>query len=123
MERKRIDISSAPCGTQENGHCKVAKCKSINSETSRKRLKNNKSLKDRPCSSRLQVIQRENVRKFAKKKILFATVSRAVKSEGGKSSTRLKRPLLTSTVIKKRQERCTRLLNDLKSHGYRVIIS
>ena len=59
---------------------------------------------------------------FAKKKISVATVSRAVKSEGGKSLMRLKRPLLTSTMAKKRQERCTRIFNDLKSHGNRVII-
>ena len=55
--------------------------------------------------------------KFAKKKISVATVSRAVKSEGGKSLKHLKILLLTSTMVRKRQERCTRLLNDLKSHG------
>ena len=54
------------------------------------RLKNKESLKDPPRSGRPQVIQRENVRKFAKKKISVATVSRAVKSEGGKSLKRLK---------------------------------
>ena len=58
---------------------------------------------------------------FAKKKISVATVSRAVKSKGGKSLKRRKRPLLTSTMVKK-QERCTHLLSDLKSHGNRVII-
>ena len=86
------------------------------------RLKNNKSLKDRPHSGRPQVIQRENVRKAflkdmtlkmteltKKKKISVATLSRAVKSEGGKSLKRPKRSLLTSAMVKKRQERCTRL--------------
>ena len=38
---------------------------------------------------------------FANEKILVATVSRAMKSEQGKSSKRLKRPLLTSTMVKK----------------------
>ena len=97
-------------------------------------LKNYQSLIDRLRSGRTQVIQPENVRKaflknptlempeFTKKKIFVATVSRAVKSEGGKSLKRPKRPLLTSTMVKKRQERCTRLLNDLKSHSDRVII-
>ena len=55
--------------------------------------------------------------KFAKKKISVATMSRAVKSEGGKSLKHLKRPLLISTMVKKRQKKCTCLLNDLKSHG------
>ena len=86
------------------------------------RLKNNESLKDPPRSVRPQVIQRENFRKTflkdptlkmtefeKKKKISVATESKAVKSEGEKSSKRLKRPLLTFTsiMVKKPQERCT----------------
>ena len=60
------------------------------------------------------------ITEFAKK-ISVATMSRAVKSGGGKSLKHLKKPLLTSTMVKKRQERQTRLLNDLKSHGNPVI--
>ena len=60
---------------------------------------------------------------FAKKnKISVATVSRAVKSEGGKSLKRLKRPLLTPAMVHKRHERCSRLLNGMKSHSNRVFI-
>ena len=93
------------------------------------RLKNKESLKDRPRSGRLRVIQRENVRKaflkdltlkmteIAKKKISVATMSRAVKKERGKSLKRLRRPLLTSTIVKKRQERCTHL-NPLKPNFF-----
>ena len=59
---------------------------------------------------------------FAKKnKILEAIVSRAVKSESVKSLERLKKPLLTPAMDHKRHERCTRLLNDMKSHGNRVL--
>ena len=57
-----------------------------------------------------------------KKKISVATVSRAVKSEGGKSLKHLKRPLLTPAMVHKRHERCSRLLNDMKSHGNRDLI-
>ena len=98
MERKRIEISAL----LQVGHKKMDIVKSQNVSLSTvKRVTNcikiNKSLKDRPCSGTLQVIQWENVRKafpkdptlkmteFMKKKISVATVSRAVKSEGGKS--------------------------------------
>ena len=135
MERKRIEISAL----LRAGHKKmdIVKLQNISLSTVKRvvnRLKNNESLKDRPRSGRPQVIQRENVRKaflkdptlkmieLAKKKISVATVSRAVKSEGGKSLKLLKRPLLTSTMVKKRQKICTRRINDLKSHGNRVII-
>ena len=60
--------------------------------------------------------------KFAKNKISVATVSRAVKNEGGKSLKHLKRALLTSTMVRKQPERCTRLLKNLKSYGNHVII-
>ena len=61
--------------------------------------------------------------KLAKrKKISVATVSRAVKSEGGKSLRRFKKPLLTTAMVQKRRERCCHLLNDFKSHGNWIII-
>ena len=78
----------------------IVKLQNVSLSTAKRvanRLKNNKSLKDRPHFGRPQVIQRENVRKaflkdptlkiteLATKKISVATVSRAVKSEGGKS--------------------------------------
>jgi hypothetical protein len=51
-----------------------------------------------------------------------ATVSRAVKKEGGKSLRCVERPLLTDRMRDQRRERCRRLLNDLKSHGNRILI-
>ena len=119
MERKKIEMSAL----LRAGHKKmdIVKLQNVSLSTVKRvanRLKNNKSLKDRPRSGRPQVIQRKNVRKtflkdptlkmteFAKtKKVLFANVSRAVKSEGGRSLKRLKRPLLTSTMVKKNDMR------------------
>jgi len=136
MEAKRIEIAAL----LRAGHKKadIVKLQNVSLSTVKRvanRLKNKESLRDRPRSGRPQIIQRKNVRKaflkdptlkmteFAKKKkISVATVSRAVKSEGGKSLKRLKRPLLTPAMVHKRHERCSRLLNDMKSHGNRVVI-
>ena len=76
------------------------------------RLRNNETLKDRPRSGRPQVIKRETVRKAfeddpalkmtklaKRKKISVATVSRAVKSEGGESLRLLKKPLLSAAML------------------------
>ena len=52
----------------------------------------------------------------------MVTISRAVKSEGGKSLKHLNRPLLTAVMVHKRHKRCSRLLNDMKCHGNRVLI-
>ena len=57
-----------------------------------------------------------------KKKTLVSTVSRAVKSEGGKSLRRLKRPFLTTAMVHRRLELCTRLLDDMKNQDDRVLI-
>ena len=123
MERKRIEISAL----LRAGHKKmdIVKLQNVSLSTVKRvanRLKNNESLKHPPRSVRPQVIQRENFRKTflkdptlkmtefeKKKKISVATESKAVKSEGEKSSKRLKRPLLTFTsiMVKKPQERCT----------------
>ena len=136
MEAKRINISTL----LRAGHKKadIVKLENVSLSTVKRvanRLKNNESLKDQPRSGRPQIIKRENVRKaflknptlkmteFAKKKkISIVTVSRAVKSEGGKSLKRLKRSLLTPAMVHKGHERCFRLLNNMKSHGKRVII-
>ena len=102
MERKRIKILAL----LRAGHKKmdIVKLQNVSLSTVKRVancLKNNESLKDRPRSGRPQIIQRVNVRKvflkdptlkmteFAKKKISVATVSRAMKSEGGKSLMRL----------------------------------
>ena len=107
MEAKRIEISALL--SAEHKKANIVKLQNVSLSTVKRvanRLKNNESLKDRPRSGRPQVIQRKNVRKafqkdptmkmaeFAKKKISVATVSKAVKTEGGKSLKRLKRPLL-----------------------------
>ena len=50
-------------------------------------------------------------------------MSRAVKNEGRKSFRRVKRSLLNRATQQKRHERCGRLLDDLKHHRNRIIIS
>ena len=106
MEAKRIEISALL--RSEHKKEDIVKFQKVNLSTVKRIancLKKNESLKDRPRSGRPQIIQQKNVRKaflkdptlkmtdFAKKKkISEATVSRAVKSEGGKSLKRFKRP-------------------------------
>ena len=99
MEPKRIKISVF----LNAGHKKasIVKLQNVSLPAVKRvanRLKNNQSLNDRLWSGGPQVIQRKNVRKsflrgpilkmtdFAKKKkISVAALSRAVKSEGGKT--------------------------------------
>ena len=60
---------------------------------------------------------------FVKKnKVSQSTVSRAIKEMGGNCFRRVKIPLLTDCLREKRRVRCRRLLNDLKSHGNRILI-
>ena len=79
------------------------------------RLNNSETLKDRPRSGRPQKIRRETIKKAfendpelkmtrlaQKKKISVSTVSRVVKSMGGKSLRRFKKPLLSAAMIQKR---------------------
>ena len=49
-------------------------------------------------------------------------MSRAVKSERGKSLRRLKKPLLSTAMVQKRRERYRHLPNDFKTHGNWIII-
>ena len=73
-----------------------------------------KAFEDDPALKMTKLVKR--------KKISAATVSRAVKSEGGKSLRRLKKSLLSAAMLQKYRERCRHLLNDFKSHGNRTNI-
>ena len=99
------------------------------------RLNNSETLKDRPRSERPQKIRRETIKKAfengrklkmtrlaQKKMISVSTMSRVVKSMGGKSLRRFKKLLLSAAMDQKRLEKSTCLLNDSKSHGNRILI-
>ena len=136
MEAKRIEISAL----LRAGHKQTDIAKQLNVNRMivyrvSQRLNNSETLKDRPRSGRPQKIRRETIKKAfendpelkmtrlaQKKKISVSTVSRVVKSMGGKSLRRFKKPLLSAAMIQKRLDRSTRLLNDLKSHGNRILI-
>lgn len=136
MEVKRVEISALlRAGHNKSDIAKQLKTSRMTVHRVAERLKNDEGLKDRPRSGRPRVVNRSAVRKafvsnpmlkmteFArKKKISVATVSRAVKEEGGKSLKHVPKPLLTNRMREQRQERSRRLLNDLKSHGNRVLI-
>ena len=62
------------------------------------------------------------MRKFAQRKISMSTMSRAIKSRGGKSLRLLKKPLLSHLMIQKCIEKSTRLLNDMKNHENQILI-
>ena len=82
------------------------------------RLNNSETLKDRPRPRRPQKIWRQTIKKafeddpelkmtrlVQNKKISVSTVSGVVKSMGGKSLRRFKKPLLSAAMIQKRLER------------------
>ena len=136
MEAKRIEISAL----LRAGHKPTDVAKQLNVSRMTvyrvaQRIKNSEPLHDRPRSGRPQTISRETIKKAfendphlkmralaRKKKISASSVSKLVKNMGGKSLRRSKKPLLSETVIQKRLERSTRLLNDMKSHGKRIVI-
>ena len=136
MERKRIEISALlRAGHKQTDIAKQLNISRMTVYRVAQRLNNSDTLKDRPWSGRPQKICRGTIkiafendpelkmtRLAQKKKISVSTVSRVVKSIGGKSLRCSKKPLLSAAMIQKRLERSTGLLNDLKSHGNRILI-
>ena len=99
------------------------------------RLKASEYLKDRSRSGRPQVIRQKAVKEAFKhdpcqkmtrlaqeKKISVYTVSRRVKKMSVKTVRCFRKPLLSAAGVQKRLEKSTHLLNDLKSHGNRILI-
>ena len=99
------------------------------------RLKASEFIKNHPQSGRSQVISQDafkNVFEYdpcqkmtrlaQEKKIRDSTEFRMVKEIREKRLRLYKKPLLSVVMIQKRLERSTRWLNDLKSHGNRILI-
>ena len=57
-----------------------------------------------------------------KKKTSVSTVSSIVKKIDWKNLRRSRKPLLSAVMVRKRLGKSTRLLNDLKNHGNRILI-
>lgn len=139
MERKRIDISALIRAGKATGD--IMKTLNVSKATVcrvRKRLADGEDLKDKPRSGRPLKIQPEAVKapfifmsnpkmkmsELAKKKSVDpSTISKAVKKAGGKSLRMIERPLLTQRHQEVREERCKRILANIKHNGNRVIFS
>ena len=135
MEEKRIRASALLFAGLKKKH--ISQMLDISLSTVKrveKRMKNKESLKDRPRSGRPRAIDPAIVKTAflknptmkmselaKKKKISKLTISRADRSQSGKSLKRLKKPLLTNGMIFKQKTRCKKLLNDIKSCGNRII--
>ena len=136
MEAKRIGIAALLRAQHTKAF--IAKHLKVSRMTVHRvadRLKSGEGLKDRPRTGRPRVVSRLAVKRAfernprlkmtevaKRKKISVATVSRAVKNQGGKSLRLLEGPLLTARMREQRRDRCQRLLSDLKSNGKRVLI-
>lgn len=121
MEAKRIEISALlRAGHKQTDIAKQLNVSRMTVYRVAQRLNNSETLKDRPRSGRPQKIRRETIKKVfendpelkmtrlaQKKKISVSTVSRVVKTMGGKSLRRFKKPLLSAAMIQKRLERST----------------
>ena len=136
MEGKRNEISALlRAGHKQTDIAKLLNVSRMTVYRVVQRLNNSETLKDWPRSGRPQKIRRGTTKKAFEKdpelkmtrltkkmKFSVSTMSRMVKSMGGKSIRRSKKPLLSGKMIYKRLEKSTRLLNDLKSHVNRIII-
>lgn len=136
MEVRRIEVAALlRAGHSKSSIAKLLRVSRMTVHRVSERLNNDDDLKDRPRSGRPRVINSRTVKKAfesdpslkmselaKKKRVSVATISRAVKKEGGKSLRCVQRPLLTERMREQRLLRCRRLLNDLKSHSNRLII-
>ena len=136
MEGKRNEISALlRAGHKQTDIAKLLNVSRMTVYRVAQRLNNSETLKDWPRSGRPQKIRHGTIKKVFEKdpelkmtrlaqkmKISVSTVSTVVKSMRRKSLRRSKKPLLSAAMIHKRLERSTRLLNDLKSHGNRILI-
>ncbi len=121
MERKRNEISVLQrAGRKQTDIAKLLNVSRMTVYRVAQRLNNSETLKDRPRSGRPQKIRRGTIKKAfendpelkmtrlaQKMKISVSTVSRVVKSMGGKSLRHSKKPLLSAAMIHKCLERST----------------
>ncbi|QQP57474.1 Uncharacterized protein FKW44_002481 [Caligus rogercresseyi] len=135
METKRVEIATLV----RAGHTTSNIIKELNVSKAtvcrvRKRLADGDDLKNKPRSGRPVKIRPNQVKtafeamptmkmsELAKKKSVDpSTVSKAVKAAGGRSLTKVERPLLTQRHRDLRLDRCRRILSDLKHNGDRVV--
>lgn len=136
MERKRIEVSALIRAGEATGDImKTLKVSKATVCRVRKRLADGEDIEDKPRSGRPVKIKPETVKaafqsnpklkmsELAKKKSVDpSTISKAVKKAGGKSLRMVERPLLTQRHHELREERCKRMLADIKHNGNRIIV-
>ncbi|XP_059094612.1 uncharacterized protein LOC131889507 [Tigriopus californicus] len=135
MEAKRIEVAALiRAGHSTKAIIALANVSKATVCLTRNRLAAGDDLKDKPMSGRPTKVTPEAVMKafkakpdmpmsmMAKKKgVNTSTVSRMVKSAGGKSLRKVEQPVLSKGHQEVRVQRCGRLLNDLKHHDDQVI--
>ncbi|XP_059097951.1 uncharacterized protein LOC131892185 [Tigriopus californicus] len=135
MEAKRIEVAALiRAGHSTKAIIALANVSKATVCRTRNRLAVGDDLKDKPKSGRPTKLTPEAVMNAFKAKpdmpmsmmtkkkgVSTSTVSKVVKSAGGKSLREVEWPLLSKGHQEVRVQRCGRLLNDLKHHGDWVI--